>query len=260
MPRAVITILSAVALIAALVAVRTPDAPATAPAHVADVAARAERLPLLAIPLAPDLRAARSAQRDAALAAAAHERADVLVDKRHGLPAGYRPQDLIEPRVPFLAGVADEGRRLRSRPARALERLFAAARRDGVALAGVSGYRSFASQRALFAGYADERGVESAAHVSARAGHSEHQTGLAIDISGADGRCAASGCFAGSPAARWLGDHATEHGFVVRYPRGKEAVTGYAHEPWHLRYVGAALAAEAAATGRTLDELLAARR
>jgi zinc D-Ala-D-Ala carboxypeptidase len=180
----------------------------------------------------------------------------VLVDKRRGLGPRYKPRDLVTPRVTFLPGTTPEGHRLRRPAARALERLFAAARRDGVRLAGVSGFRSYASQRALFAGYARERGAESAAHVSARAGHSEHQTGLAIDISGADGRCAASRCFAGSRPARWLARHAPEHGFVVRYPRGREHVTGYDHEPWHLRYVGTALARESADTGRTLDELL----
>lgn len=279
MRRTVITLLAALALIATPVAVSglraaTPSAPAGAAARalppsadrgvdtpprsaevVAGVAAPAAD-PLVALPPLLDARAARRA---AALAAAERERADLLVNKRHGLPARYRPRDLVEPRVRFLAGTSDEGRLLRRRAARALERLFAAAARDGLALAGVSGFRSFASQRALFAGYARERGVENAAHVSARAGHSEHQTGLAVDIAGADGRCAASRCFAGSRAARWLGRHAAEHGFVVRYPRGGEGVTGYVHEPWHLRYVGRALAAEATATGRTLDELLPAR-
>jgi D-alanyl-D-alanine carboxypeptidase len=123
----------------------------------------------------------------------------------------------------------------------------------------VSAFRSYASQRELFAGYASERGVESAAHVSARAGHSEHQTGLAIDVSGADGRCAASRCFAGTRAARWLAAHVAEHGFVIRYPRGRERVTGYEYEPWHLRWVGVPLAREAMRGGRTLDQLLRPR-
>lgn len=192
----------------------------------------------------------------AALADAARRGADLLVDKRRGLPAGYRPRDLVLPRVTFLGGVPDERRRLRRPAARALERLFAAARRDGVPLAGVSAFRSYSSQRELFAGYASERGVENASHVSARAGHSEHQTGLAIDVSGADGRCAASRCFGTTRAARWLAAHAAEQGFVIRYPRGRERVTGYAYEPWHLRWVGAALAREIVGGGRTLDQLL----
>jgi D-alanyl-D-alanine carboxypeptidase len=207
--------------------------------------------------LAQLARKVRERERAAAVASAAALDADVLVDKRRGLGPRYRPRDLVVPRVAFLAGTSAEGHRLRRRPARALEGMFAAARRDGVRLAGVSGFRSFASQRALFAGYARERGAEDAAHVSARAGHSEHQTGLAIDISGADGRCAATACFAGSRPARWLAAHAARFGFVVRYPRGEEEVTGYDFEPWHLRFVGRALAREALASGETLDRLLA---
>lgn len=199
--------------------------------------------------------AARAAVRTA-VAAAAREDAAVLVDKRRALAAGYEPRDLVVPRVMFLAGAPEEGHRLRRRPARALEHLFAAAARDGVPLAAVSGFRSYSSQRDLFALYASERGAQNASLVSARAGHSEHQTGLAIDVAGADGRCPAERCFAGSRPARWLAAHVAAHGFVVRYPRGRERVTGYAYEPWHLRYVGTALATEAVRTGRTLDELL----
>lgn len=277
--RTVITLLAVLALIAAPVAARTltassdeapatsPTAAPTAPAGIAPHPAQLSRAPwatLLTPPLAPGIpsdpaaarrAAARTAARTA-VAAAAREDAAVLVDKRRGLPATYRPRDLVVPRVRFLAGTSEEGHRLRRRPARALERLFAAARRDGVPLAAVSGYRSYASQRALFSGYAIERGAESASHVSARAGHSEHQTGLAVDVSGADGRCAASRCFSGSRPARWLAAHAAEHGFVIRYPRGREHVTGYDYEPWHLRYTGTVLASEATSSGRTLDQLL----
>jgi zinc D-Ala-D-Ala carboxypeptidase len=253
--RTLITLLVALALIAAPVAAHTL-APATGTgAEAVDRAAVALLAPQTP-PLFPDRAALRARARAAALASATALDADVLVDKRRGLGPRYRPRDLVAVRVPFLAGTPEEGTRLRLRPARALERMFAAAARDGVPLAGVSGFRSFASQRALFAGYARERGAENAAHVSARAGHSEHQTGLAVDIAGADGRCAASACFAGSRPARWLARHAAEHGFVVRYPRGREHLTGYDYEPWHLRWVGPELAQEAAASRATLDELL----
>jgi zinc D-Ala-D-Ala carboxypeptidase len=91
---------------------------------------------------------------------------------------------------------------------------------------------------------------------SARPGHSEHQTGLAIDVSGLDGRCQAEPCFAGTPAGRWLARHAPDFGFVVRYPEGKESVTGYMYEPWHLRYVGVPDAQAMSRDGRTLEEHL----
>ncbi|MNC65163.1 D-alanyl-D-alanine carboxypeptidase [compost metagenome] len=85
-------------------------------------------------------------------------------------------------------------------------------------------------------------------------GHSEHQTGLAIDLSGTDGKCAAESCFAGTKEANWLADHAAEYGFIIRYPEGKQAITGYMYEPWHVRYVGKDIAASIAERGITLEE------
>lgn len=89
---------------------------------------------------------------------------------------------------------------------------------------------------------------------SAVPGHSEHQTGLAIDVSGSDGKCAASDCFAGTPEADWIAQHAPEYGFIIRYPEGKEAITGYKYEPWHIRYVGVDIAKDIAAQNLTLEE------
>ncbi len=89
------------------------------------------------------------------------------------------------------------------------------------------------------------RGQAAADRVSARAGHSEHQTGLAIDIvTPADPACDFEPCFADTAAGKWLARHAWRYGFVVRYQPGAEPVTGYRPEPWHLRYVGRALADE----------------
>jgi D-alanyl-D-alanine carboxypeptidase len=78
-----------------------------------------------------------------------------------------------------------------------------------------------------------------------------------MDVTGRDGACAAEPCFAGTPEAVWLAAHAAEHGFVIRYPEGAEAITGYLHEPWHLRYVGVGVATDLVARGLTLDEYLA---
>jgi zinc D-Ala-D-Ala carboxypeptidase len=181
---------------------------------------------------------------------------DVLVNKRVRLPAGYRPPDLVVPHVPFIFSGFDEKRQLRRVAARALERLFAAAAGDGVPLAGVSGYRSEATQRSLFSLYTRQMGRAAAARVSALPGHSEHQTGLAIDVTGADGRCPATACFAATPAARWLARHAPGYGFVVRYPADGEASTGYAYEPWHLRYLGRTLAMALAGSRLTYEQYL----
>jgi D-alanyl-D-alanine carboxypeptidase len=112
-------------------------------------------------------------------------------------------------------------------------------------------------QRDLFAQYRRRDGAATAETYSAPPGTSEHQTGLAIDVTGADGRCPASECFGLRPEAAWLAAHAAAYGFVVRYPAGKELVTGYRSEPWHLRYVGTELARSLAATGRVLEEAAA---
>jgi len=132
--------------------------------------------------------------------------------------------------------------------------MFAAAKEDGIHLAGVSGYRSHSVQKALFQRYVERDGEEAARRYSAEPGHSEHETGLAMDVSGIDGKCAAEDCFADTKEAEWLDRHAHEFGFIIRYPKGKESVTGYQYEPWHLRYVGKELAKEIAEQGITLEE------
>lgn len=81
-------------------------------------------------------------------------------------------------------------------------------------------------------------GLEKAQMYSAFPGTSEHETGLAIDVAGADGGCSITDCFADKPEAKWLAEHTHEYGFINRYPEGKEHITGYKYEPWHLRYVG----------------------
>jgi D-alanyl-D-alanine carboxypeptidase len=193
-----------------------------------------------------------------ALAGIAHPpgAVDVLVNKRVRLPDGWAPRRLVVPRVPFTFTGMHEKRRLRPVAARALEALFADAAAGGAPLAGVSGYRSEATQRSLFEYHVGRLGRAQARRVSARPRHSEHETGLAIDVTSADGRCPAEPCFAGTRAARWVARHAPEHGFVVRYPEDGEASTGYAYEPWHLRYLGRERARALAASGLTYEQLL----
>jgi D-alanyl-D-alanine carboxypeptidase len=178
----------------------------------------------------------------------------VLVNKTYALPENFKPKDLVEPNVPFIFKEKSEKRLMRKEAAEALEKLFAGAKKDGVYLAGVSGYRSRSTQKALFNRYVQKDGEEAARRYSAEPGHSEHETGLAMDVSGSDGKCAAEDCFAGTKEAKWLAEHAHEYGFIIRYPQGKESVTGYQYEPWHLRYVGNDIAKEIAEKGITLEE------
>jgi D-alanyl-D-alanine carboxypeptidase len=117
-----------------------------------------------------------------------------------------------------------------------------------------SAYRSYGYQAGVYAATVATRGAEAADQVSARPGHSEHQTGLAVDLVVPGGRCNFAACFADTPPGRWVAANVWRYGFVLRYQPGTAAVTGYAPEPWHLRYVGQGLAAELRRTGiRTLE-------
>jgi len=177
----------------------------------------------------------------------------VLVNKQFALPKDYEPADLVYPDVPFIFKEKADKRKMRSVAAKALEELFAGADKDEIQLAGASAYRSYATQKILFHRYVQQDGLEEARTYSALAGTSEHETGLAIDVSGIKGKCAAEDCFAGTKEAIWLGKHAAEYGFIVRYPEGKEAITGYKYEPWHLRYVGIDIAKEITDNNSTLE-------
>ncbi|MFK9091781.1 D-alanyl-D-alanine carboxypeptidase family protein [Bacillus salipaludis] len=178
----------------------------------------------------------------------------VLVNKHNMLPDNYNPSDLVDPDIPFIFEKKLEKRKMRVAAAAAIEKLFAGAKQDGVGLLGVSAYRSRDTQTSLFNHYVTVDGYEAARTYSAVPGTSEHETGLAIDVTGGNGKCAAEDCFEGTLEADWLQDHAAEYGFIIRYPKGKDTITGYQYEPWHLRFVGKAIAKEIMGRGITLEE------
>lgn len=173
----------------------------------------------------------------------------VLVNKRNPLvPLEYTPGDLVAPAVASGSG---EAMLLRSEAAAAVERMFTAAAAQGVNITLKSSYRSYATQLGVYNGYVSHKGVAAADSTSARPGFSEHQTGLALDIGDANAgtACDFTSCFASTAAGGWVAAHAAEQGFLVRYVPGKEDVTGYLAEPWHLRFVGAAVAQDMQARG-----------
>jgi len=178
----------------------------------------------------------------------------VLVNKLNKLPEDYTPADLVYPNVKFTFKEKIEKRMMVKEAADALEKLFGAADQDGLPLAGVSAYRPHSRQAELFQSYVKKDGLETALTYSAYPGTSEHETGLAIDVAGADGACSTSDCFGDRPEAKWLADHAHEYGFIIRYPEGKEKITGYKYEPWHLRYVGLDVATEIYEKQLTFEE------
>ena len=147
-----------------------------------------------------------------------------------------------------------QGVLLRPEAAAAYGRLSADAAAAGVGITAVSGFRTAEDQAHIHVSYAASYGEEAADGISARQGHSEHQTGLAVDIGNADGTCALEACFEATPAGAWAAENAHRYGFVIRYPAGRENVTGFAYEPWHLRYVGPEIAEELHQTGKTLEE------
>lgn len=179
----------------------------------------------------------------------------VYVNKYRQLPEGYIPPDLIEPDVLHYSPAGDNRRLLREEAARHLESLFASAKQEGHALVAVSGYRSYERQRAIYQSNVASKGQAHADRFSAKPGTSEHQTGLAMDVTvqGND-QVLLSQSFGETEAGQYIEDHAHQFGFIIRYPEGKEAVTGYSYEPWHLRYVGQDVATDIYLNEWTLEE------
>ena len=157
----------------------------------------------------------------------------LVANKKHKLPSGYQPADLRVPNTRAAQTVY-----LRDEAATALERMFNAAAAYGVYLVAGSGFRSESLQSSLYYGYVNSYGQAAADGISSRPGYSDHQTGLAIDISDYNGATYLTSEFEGTVEGMWLKDHAHEYGFIMRYPKNKSAITGYNYEPWHFRYIG----------------------
>lgn len=132
----------------------------------------------------------------------------------------------------------------------AFDAMKAAAAAEGHKLYIASGFRSYATQTGLYNKYVANDGQADADRYSARPGHSEHQTGLTFDLN------TITEAFGGTPAGIWVAEHGHEYGFIVRYPQGKEAITGYKWEPWHLRYLGVDVATRVHDSGLTVEEYL----
>ncbi|MBE5966622.1 MAG: D-alanyl-D-alanine carboxypeptidase family protein [Lachnospiraceae bacterium] len=173
----------------------------------------------------------------------------VLVNKYHPLPKNYVPKDLEQIHPDFNA---DE-LLLRREAAKALEEMGRAAREEGILLQAISAFRSYEYQEEVYLRYKTpdtsmEEYQQERDKVSARPGYSEHQTGLAVDINDLEET------FALTPAGIWLAANSHYFGYILRYPKGKEAVTGYSYEPWHFRYIGRECAEAVHASGLTFDE------
>ncbi|MFC0524474.1 cell wall-binding repeat-containing protein [Pontibacillus salicampi] len=180
----------------------------------------------------------------------------LLVNKQRGIPASYEPARLVEPDVPFPFSDDREKRYMSDMAAGQLEKMFNAAWNDGVELYAQSGFRSYERQKEIHEAITRNRGSEYADRVSAEPGHSEHQTGLAMDVTSPEVNYRLIQEFASTEEGRWVQNHAADYGFIIRYPKGREKDTGYTYEPWHLRYVGISIAQYMDRTNRILEEYL----
>lgn len=142
---------------------------------------------------------------------------------------------------------------LRPEAASALEKMFAAAEKDGVSLYFVSGYRSYEDQLSLYNYYVDQYGSDFADSIDCFPGASEHQIGLSVDLGASSRACELDNCFQTTDAYAWLAKHAPEYGYILRYPQGGESSTGISYSPWAFRYVGDE-AVKISQSGKTLEE------
>ena len=156
----------------------------------------------------------------------------LIVNKSYSLPKDYDPGKLNDD------------------VKKAFEEMREAASKDKITLWIQSGYRSYKTQEELFNNYVKQSGKEKAETFSARPGHSEHQTGLAMDLNIVDSS------FEGTKEAIWIEKNCYKYGFIIRYPKGKESITGYKYEPWHIRYLGKDLAKKIYSSNLTLEEYL----
>ena len=155
----------------------------------------------------------------------------LIANKTYALPANYNP------------GVDAQANN-------ALNEMINAAKTEGVVLRMISGFRSYSTQNTLYNNYVARDGKAEADRYSARPGHSEHQTGLAFDLNSLDQS------FENTKEGKWLAENCWKYGFIIRYPKGKESVTGYMYEPWHVRYLGKEVAKKVYESGKCLEEYL----
>ncbi|NLY71749.1 MAG: M15 family metallopeptidase [Clostridiales bacterium] len=179
----------------------------------------------------------------------------ILVNKQNHLDPDYKPDDL-EPIRYFASDRSSATRYMRAEAAEQFHKLVEAAREEGYEIVMTTAYRSYGFQKILWDNYVAREGEEAANRFSARPGQSEHQTGLAVDISAPSVNYALTEDFANTDEGKWVAENAHKFGFIIRFPKEKEHITGYLYEPWHLRYVGEKVATRIYEQGLTLEEYL----
>lgn len=171
----------------------------------------------------------------------------VLVNKSNKLTKSFIPPNLEKINYKY----ANKDKYLRKEAKIAFEKLSKKAKKENLNITAVSTYRSFDYQENLFKNYVKEYGKNYALKCSAKPGHSEHQTGLAVDVMGSNKDY---NKFAETKEFIWMKENAHKYGFILRYPKGKENITGFKYEPWHYRYVGIYIATIIYREDLTLEE------
>lgn len=181
----------------------------------------------------------------------------VLVNKERVLPSDYVPPDLVVPDVRYGSNMEPQKKLMRREAAEALEELFQNSDQQKTMLYSISAYRSFQTQKKLYNQKVKLVGEDEANQYVAYPGQSEHQTGLAVDVTNEKGmKNTLTDDFGDTKEGKWLKDNAYKYGFIIRYLKGKESITGYHYEPWHIRYVGKKAAKEVHEKGMILEEYL----
>lgn len=179
----------------------------------------------------------------------------ILVNKEHPVGQDYKPNDLT-PMKYFVPDRSSSTRFMRADAVTAFNQLVEKAAQDGIDLKMTTAYRSYGFQKILFDNYVSQSGEAAANRFSAKPGQSEHQTGLAVDVSSSAINYQLTEDFGETTEGKWLAAHAHDFGFIIRYPKDKEGITGYLYEPWHIRYVGLFVAKDIYNQGLTLEEYL----
>lgn len=174
----------------------------------------------------------------------------MLVNKYYKLTKDFKLDDI----VPISNQFAYEGNEIRKHVYERYRSMWNAAKEEGLLLIVNSSYRDYETQDAVWKDYAEANGEEWADNKAARAGSSEHETGLALDIVTNN---VIMNEFENTEEFKWLQDNAYKYGFILRYPKGKEKITGYSYESWHYRYVGVEAAKEIHDANITFDEYYA---
>ena len=187
---------------------------------------------------------------DIALSKEEEKKIDVIVNKYYKLSKDYEPDDLTKINSKFASG---SNQRLRKEAAIKFEEMAAEALKNGYKIYAGSTYRSYDYQLGLYNRYVAKDGFDEAETYSARAGYSEHQLGLAVDIINGKWEYLSEN----DEEYEWLIDNSYKYGFILRYPRGKEYITGYVFEDWHFRYLGIDLATKVYNSKLTYDEYVA---